>query len=136
MQLSPLCISHISNREVQYVELQQTPLLLRDQIPACAIRAVRVRSGRAVQGYSGADERVKAHSMIQNLCDLGLAEKQKYGAVHLTEQGSEEAARYSLGCAQLSEKLKAALGLSEDVCSHIACTVLAELPEQLAVLSE
>ena len=97
MQLSPLCISHISNREVQYVELQQTPLLLRDQIPACAIRAVRV---------------------------------------HLTEQGSEEAARYSLGCAQLSEKLKAALGLSEDVCSHIACTVLAELPEQLAVLSE
>ena len=51
-----------------------------------------------------------AHSMIQNLCDLGLAEKQKYGAVHLTEQGSE--------------------------CSHIACTVLAELPEQLAVLSE
>ena len=34
------------------------------------------------------------------------------------------------------EKLKAALGLSEDVCSHIACTVLAELPEQLAVLSE
>ncbi|MEI3084998.1 MAG: hypothetical protein V8S87_02775 [Oscillospiraceae bacterium] len=25
-----------------------------------------------------------AHSMIQNLCDLGLAEKQKYGAVHLT----------------------------------------------------
>lgn len=77
-----------------------------------------------------------AHSMIQNLCDLGLAEKQKYGAVHLTEQGSEEAARYSLGCAQLSEKLKSALGLSEDVCSHIACTVLAELPEQLAVLSE
>ena len=66
----------------------------------------------------------------------GLAEEQKYGAVHLTEQGSEEAARYSLGCAQLSEKLKAALGLSEDVCSHIACTVLAELPEQLAVLSE
>ena len=43
-----------------------------------------------------------AHSMIQNLCDLGLAEKQKYGAVHLTEQGSEEAP--SLGCAQLSEK--------------------------------
>ena len=28
-----------------------------------------------------------AHSTIQNLCDLGLAEKQKYGAVHLTEQG-------------------------------------------------
>ena len=58
------------------------------------------------------------------------------GTVDLTEQGGEEAARYSLGCAQLSEKLKAALGLSEDVCSHIACTVLAELPEQLAVLSE
>ena len=113
----------LSSSAIKYL-LVLSELCVSDQGARCKDIAARMSVSKP-----------SAHSMIQNLCDLGLAEKQKYGAVHLTEQGSEEAARYSLS-AQLSEKLKSALGLSEDVCSHIACTVLAELPEQLAVLSE
>lgn len=37
-----------------------------------------------------------AHSMIRNLCEAGLAEKERYGTVFLTDSGREAAELYGL----------------------------------------
>ena len=36
------------------------------------------------------------HSMIENLCAAGLAEKKKYGTVFLTPEGRMQAERYAV----------------------------------------
>ena len=38
------------------------------------------------------------HSMIENLCAAGLAEKKKYGTVFLTPEGRMQAERYAVCC--------------------------------------
>ena len=38
-----------------------------------------------------------AHSMIRNLCEAGLAEKERYGTVFLTDAGREAAELYASG---------------------------------------
>ena len=66
-----------------------------------------------------------AHSMINNLCAAGLAKKERYGAVYLTEEGKAAAARYGKCYAPLhrlcgnghdeTEKNRAGLGHSKKI---------------------
>ena len=46
-----------------------------------------------------------AHSMLQNLCQAGLVEKERYGTVYLTREGRSAAAR-------IAERVAALPGLS------------------------
>ena len=45
------------------------------------------------------------HSMIENLCAAGLAEKKKYGTVFLTPEGRMQAERYAVCCSLLRGRM-------------------------------
>ena len=53
------------------------------------------------------------HSMIENLCAAGLAEKKKYGTVFLTPEGRAQAERYAACCSLLRGRMQQTLGLNE-----------------------
>ena len=76
------------------------------------------------------------HSMICNLCQSGLAEKKKYGAVFLTEQGHAEAERYAACYTLLLGRLHDALGLTDEAARSAACAVLAQLTDELTELEK
>ena len=76
------------------------------------------------------------HSMICNLCQSGLAEKKKYGAVFLTEQGHAEAERYAACYTLLLGRLHDALGLTDEAARSAACAVLAQLTNELPELEK
>ena len=50
------------------------------------------------------------HSMIENLCAAGLAEKKKYGTVFLTPEGRAQAERYAACCSLLRGRMQQTLG--------------------------
>ena len=76
-----------------------------------------------------------AHAMIRNLCDAGLAEKERYGIVYLTEPGRAAAERYAAFYQPLFRRMQAALGLEEDACRDVACAVLAQEQYRLEELA-
>ena len=69
------------------------------------------------------------HSMIENLCAAGLAEKKKYGTVFLTPEGRMQAERYAACCSLLRGRMQQTLGLNEEDARSAACAVLAQLPD-------
>ena len=69
------------------------------------------------------------HSMIENLCAAGLAEKKKYGTVFLTPEGRMQAERYAAYCSLLRGRMQQTLGLNEEDARSAACAVLAQLPD-------
>ena len=63
------------------------------------------------------------HSMIENLCAAGLAEKKKYGTVFLTPEGRMQAERYAVCCSLLRGRMQQTLGLNEEDARSAACAV-------------
>ena len=76
------------------------------------------------------------HSMIENLCAAGLAEKKKYGTVFLTPEGRTQAERYAACCSLLRGRMQQTLGLSEEDARSAACAVLAQLPDAVPQMME
>lgn len=76
------------------------------------------------------------HSMIENLCAAGLAEKKKYGTVFLTPEGRMQAERYAVCCSLLRGKMQQTLGLNEEDARSAACAVLAQLPDAVPQMME
>ena len=76
-----------------------------------------------------------AHAMIQSLCTAGLAEKERYGTVRLTEEGRRSAALYHSCYEPLYRKMKTALALDGEVCAKAVCAVLSQVPEELPRLA-
>ena len=72
------------------------------------------------------------HHMLQILCDAGLAERERYGLVYLTDRGRAAASAYGDCYESLCTKLKDALGLDDAICRSAAFAVLEQLPGQLA----
>ena len=71
------------------------------------------------------------HSMVENLCAAGLAEKKKYGTVFLAQ-----AERYAACCSLLRGRMQQTLGLSEEDARSAACAVLAQLPDAVPQMME
>ena len=76
-----------------------------------------------------------AHAMIRNLCELGMAEKERYGIVYLTPAGREAAALYETCYSPLYERMQDALALDGDACRRVVLAVLAQVPDRLEELS-
>lgn len=76
------------------------------------------------------------HSMIENLCAVGLAEKKKYGTVFLTPEGRSQAERYAACCSLLRGRMQQTLGLNEEDARSAACAVLAQLPDAVPQMME
>ena len=76
------------------------------------------------------------HSMIENLCAAGLAEKKKYGTVFLTPEGRAQAERYAACCSLLRGRMQQTLGLNEEDARSAACAVLAQLPDAVPQMME
>lgn len=64
-----------------------------------------------------------AHSMLQNLCQAGLVEKERYGTVYLTREGRSAAAGYAACFGPLCRRMQEALGLEEDACQTAAYAI-------------
>lgn len=77
-----------------------------------------------------------AHAMVRSLCEAGLAETERYGAVFLTAEGAETAARYAACYEPLWRRFSGELGLTEESSRAAACAVLAQVPERLGALAE
>ncbi len=76
-----------------------------------------------------------AYAMIRTLCSAGLAAKKKYGTVFLTDEGRAAADRYAECYEPLRRRMGAVLGLDEELCGQIACTVMAQAPDKLDMLA-
>lgn len=76
-----------------------------------------------------------AHSMIRNLCAAGLAEKERYGTVYLTEEGRTAAALYRDCFEPLYRKMQSILPLDGETCANAVCAVLSQVPEELPRLA-
>ena len=83
------------------------------------------REGRGVRSVEIAARmnvsKPSAHSMLQNLCQAGLVEKERYGTVFLTPEGRRAAAEYAACFGPLCRRMQQALGLEEDACQTAAC---------------
>ena len=77
-----------------------------------------------------------AHSMLQNLCQAGLVEKERYGTVYLTREGRSAAAGYAACFGPLCRRMQEALGLEEDACQTAACAILAQSQDRLPQLRD
>ena len=75
------------------------------------------------------------HAMLQSLCAAGLAEKERYGTVRLSEAGRSAAVLYRSCYEPLCEKMKAVLALDGEVCAKAVCAVLSQVPEELPRLA-
>ena len=76
------------------------------------------------------------HHMLQALCDSGLAERERYGAIYLTEQGRQSAALYAAGYDSIRTQLQRSLGLEDPACRSAAFAVLEQVPDQIPELIE
>lgn len=61
-----------------------------------------------------------AHSMLQNLCQAGLVEKERYGTVYLTREGRSAPQAMPRASAPCARRMQEALGLEEDACQTAA----------------
>ena len=77
-----------------------------------------------------------AHSMLQNLCQAGLVEKERYGTVYLTREGRSAAAGYAACFGPLCRRMQEALGLEEDACQTAAYAILAQSQDRLPQLRD
>lgn len=77
-----------------------------------------------------------AHSMLQNLCQAGLVEKERYGTVYLTRAGRSAAADYAACFGPLCRRMQEALGLEEDACQTAAYAILAQSQDRLPQLRD
>ncbi len=68
-------------------------------------------------------------TMTQNLRELGLVKKEKYGTVFLTELGQEKAARYAECYALVLRRMESALGCAGADYRNAAFELLADTPE-------
>ena len=93
------------------------------------------RSGKGVRSVDVAAQlgvsKPSTHHMLQILCDAGLAERERYGLVYLTDRGRAAASAYGDCYESLCTKLKDALGLDDAICRSAAFAVLEQLPGQL-----
>ena len=76
------------------------------------------------------------HAMVSSLCQLGLAEKKHYGAVHLTEEGRAMAEEYAKCYQPLYQLMSGILAMEESACSNVVCTVLSQLPDPQILLKQ
>ena len=77
-----------------------------------------------------------AHAMIQNLCDLGLATKKRYGIVRLTPVGEAQAKLYEACYTPLYERMHEALELDDELCKTVALNVLSQSYEKIIELAQ
>ena len=75
------------------------------------------------------------HAMLQSLCAAGLAEKERYGTVYLTEEGKTAAALYRDCFEPLYSKMQSILPLDGETCANAVCAVLSQVPEELPRLA-
>ena len=98
------------------------------------------REGRGVRSVEIAARmnvsKPSAHSILQNLCQSGLVEKERYGTVFLTPEGRAQAERYTACCLLLRGRMRQTLGLNEEDARSAACAVLAQLPDALPQMME
>ena len=76
-----------------------------------------------------------AHAMIRNLCEMQLAEKERYGIVYLTQAGRKAAALYETCYEPLFARIQDILALDGDACRRVVLAVLAQVPDRLEELS-
>ena len=76
------------------------------------------------------------HALVSSLCQLGLAEKKHYGAVHLTEEGRAMAEEYAKCYQPLYQLMSGILAMEEPACSNVVCTVLSQLPDPQVLLEQ
>lgn len=76
-----------------------------------------------------------AHAMIRNLCEMQLAEKERYGIVYLTQTGRKAAALYETCYEPLFARMQDVLALDGDACRRVVLAVLAQVPDRLEELS-
>ena len=74
--------------------------------------------------------------MLQNLCQAGLVEKERYGTVYLTREGRSAAAGYAACFGPLCRRMQEALGLEEDACQTAAYAILAQSQDRLPQLRD
>ena len=98
------------------------------------------REGRGVRSVEIAARmnvsKPSAHSMLQNLCQAGLVEKERYGTVFLTPEGRRAAAEYAACFGPLCRRMQQALGLEEDACQTAVCAILAQSQDRLPQLRD
>ncbi len=76
-----------------------------------------------------------AHHMIQSLCDAGLAERERYGAVYLTDEGREAAALYGSCYDALFMQIKKVVCVDDAACRNAACAALEQVADQMPQLA-
>ena len=76
------------------------------------------------------------HAMVASLCELGLAEKKRYGTVHLTEEGRAMAEEYARCYQPLYQLMSGILAMEEPVSSNVVCTVLSQIPNPQILLKQ
>ena len=76
------------------------------------------------------------HAMVTALCQLGLAEKKRYGAVRLTEEGRALAEQYARCYQPLYSLMSGILAMEEPVSSNVVCTVLSQIPDPQILLKQ
>ena len=87
------------------------------------------REGRGVRSVEIAARmnvsKPSAHSMLQNLCQAGLVEKERRAA-----------AEYAACFGPLCRRMQQALGLEEDACQTAVCAILAQSQDRLPQLRD
>lgn len=67
------------------------------------------------------------HTMVKRFCEIGLAVKEKYDKVHLTEAGKNLAEKYSLCFDSLYKRLNAETDLPNEYYKNAVCAVLSQM---------
>lgn len=71
------------------------------------------------------------HAMVLNLCEKGLAVKDKNAQLHLTAEGAELAQQYARCYSSVTNRLEYFLKLTHADCRDAACSILAQVQERL-----
>lgn len=69
------------------------------------------------------------HTMVKRFCEIGLAEKEKYDKVHLTEAGKILAEKYSVCFNSLYQRLDDMSDLPSEYYKNAVCAVLSQMSE-------
>ncbi len=69
------------------------------------------------------------HTMVKRFCEIGLASKEKYDKVHLTEAGRLLAEKYSLCFDLLYKSLNVITDLPNEYYKNAVCAVLSQMSE-------
>lgn len=69
------------------------------------------------------------HTMVKRFCEIGLAEKEKYDKVHLTEAGKILTEKYSVCFNSLYQRLDVMSDLPSEYYKNAVCAVLSQMSE-------